>query len=137
MHLPRWVQPLNFRWSSGYHGSFGGMVRFTDRCVLRCLMCWQAQVVLYGCEVASDLYHLPRVQDFHTEYSALAMSVRIVDDVGQAIDHVHQYGSSHTDCIVTEDAATASRWLQQVHRSALHACSKVRRDKSYLISITG
>jgi glutamate-5-semialdehyde dehydrogenase len=50
----------------------------------------------------------------------LVMAVRIVDDVGQAIDHIHRYGSAHTDSIVTEDAENARRFLNEVDSAGVY-----------------
>jgi glutamate-5-semialdehyde dehydrogenase len=44
----------------------------------------------------------------------LVMAVRIVNDLDEAVDHIHRYGSAHTDSIVTEDAANARRFLSEV-----------------------
>jgi len=42
-------------------------------------------------------------EDWHAEYLAPILSIRVVQDVAQAIEHIHQYGSAHTDAIVTEE----------------------------------
>jgi len=75
-----------------------------------------------GCELRGD----PEVQalgneisaateeDWRTEYLDAILSVRMVDGVGEAIAHIERYGSHHTDAIVTEDAATAERFLREV-----------------------
>ena len=52
--------------------------------------------------------------DWSTEYLDAVLSVRIVDGVEQAIEHIRRYGSQHTDAIVTEDDKTAERFLSQV-----------------------
>ena len=52
--------------------------------------------------------------DWRTEYLAPILSVRVVGGVDQAIAHIAQYGSQHTDCIVTEDQAVADRFLREV-----------------------
>jgi len=52
--------------------------------------------------------------DWITEYLDAILAVRIVDGVGGAIAHIERYGSHHTDAIVTEDAATAERFLREV-----------------------
>jgi delta-1-pyrroline-5-carboxylate synthetase len=48
------------------------------------------------------------------EYGELACAVELVDDLDEAVTHIHAYGSSHTDVIVTEDTATAESFLEQV-----------------------
>jgi len=53
-------------------------------------------------------------EDWRTEYLDAILSVRMVDSVGEAIAHIERYGSHHTDAIVTEDAATAERFLREV-----------------------
>ena len=53
-------------------------------------------------------------EDWRTEYLDAILAVRVVDGVGGAIDHIERYGSHHTDAIVTEDEATAERFLREV-----------------------
>ncbi len=52
--------------------------------------------------------------DWTTEYLEAVLSVRVVDGVTEAVDHINTYGSSHTETIVTEDAAAAERFLTEV-----------------------
>jgi len=52
--------------------------------------------------------------DWTTEYLDAIISVKVVDGVGEAIDHVNRFGTSHTDTIVTEDAAAAEAFLNGV-----------------------
>jgi hypothetical protein len=78
-----------------------------------------AGVTLYGGARASELLKLPRATSFHTEYSALSCTVEVVKDVQAAIDHIHEHGSAHTDCIVTEDQSTADIFLRHVDRQYL------------------
>ncbi|HUB95703.1 MAG TPA: glutamate-5-semialdehyde dehydrogenase [Stellaceae bacterium] len=75
-----------------------------------------------GCEVrgdaatrALDPHALPASEaDWTTEYLDAILSVRVVDGLAQAIDHINRYGSHHTDAIVTADAAAAERFLAEV-----------------------
>jgi glutamate-5-semialdehyde dehydrogenase len=53
-------------------------------------------------------------EDWRTEYLDAILAVRMVDGVGGAIDHIERYGSHHTDAIVTENQATAERFLREV-----------------------
>ncbi|KAF7845453.1 delta-1-pyrroline-5-carboxylate synthase-like isoform X2 [Senna tora] len=76
-------------------------------------------VRLYGGPRASGLLNIAETSSFHHEYGSLACTVEIVDDVFGAIDHIHQHGSAHTDCIVTEDSETAATFLGQVDSAAV------------------
>ena len=53
-------------------------------------------------------------EDWRTEYLDTILSVRVVDGVDGAMAHIEDYGTSHTECIITEDAATAERFLAEV-----------------------
>jgi glutamate-5-semialdehyde dehydrogenase len=55
-----------------------------------------------------------RDSGFGSEYLDLIMNVKTVSSLDEAIDHIHRYGSSHTDCIVTENEANARRFLNEV-----------------------
>ena len=59
-------------------------------------------------------------QDFFTEYNDYILNVRVVEGVGQAIDHINHYGSAHSDSIVTRSEANARRFLGQVDSAAVY-----------------
>lgn len=62
--------------------------------------------------------------DWATEYSDLILSIKVVDSLQEAIAHINQYGSGHTDAIVTENAETAAMFLSQVNAAGVfHNCS--------------
>ena len=53
-------------------------------------------------------------EDWRSEYLDTIISVRVVDGVHGAMAHIEEYGTSHTECIITEDAATAETFLAEV-----------------------
>ena len=59
-------------------------------------------------------------QDFLTEYNDYILNVRVVDDVCQAIDHINQYGSAHSDSIVTRNELRARQFLSEVDSAAVY-----------------
>ena len=59
-------------------------------------------------------------QDFFTEYNDCILNVRVVDGVQQAIDHINQYGSAHSDSIVTRNEARARQFLSDVDSAAVY-----------------
>jgi glutamate-5-semialdehyde dehydrogenase len=65
-------------------------------------------------------------EDWYTEYLAPILSVRVVDDLDQAIDHIATYGSQHTDAIVTEDFSRARRFLREVDSSSVMVNASTR-----------
>src|SRR5436189_625868 len=58
-------------------------------------------------------------RDYYTEWLAPIVSIRVVQGLDQAIEHIGQYGSQHTDAIVTRDAARAQRFLREVDSSSV------------------
>lgn len=68
-----------------------------------------------GPRFASYLTFSPsEVKSLRTEYGDLECCIEVVDSMQDAVDHIHKYGSSHTDVIVTENEETAEQFLQQV-----------------------
>ena len=59
-------------------------------------------------------------QDWSTEYNDYILNVRVVDGVAQAIDHISQYGSAHSDSIVTKNETTAKQFLAEVDSAAVY-----------------
>ena len=65
-------------------------------------------------------------EDWHTEYLAPILSVRVVADFDQAIEHINTYGSQHTDAIVTEDYTRARRFMREVDSSSVMVNASTR-----------
>ena len=70
-------------------------------------------------------------KDWSTEYSDLILSIKIVDTVEQGLQHIHRYGSKHTECIVTEDQAVAERFLQEVDAAGVFHNASTRFADGY------
>jgi len=86
-------------------------------------------VELRGCEKTCALVSncLPATeQDWQTEYLAAVLSIKIVTDMDEAIEHITQYGSAHTDAIVTEDYSRARRFLREVDSSSVMVNASTR-----------
>lgn len=82
----------------------------------------QENVELRGCKRTREI--LPEVgaaseDDWYTEYLAPILSIKIVDDLDQAISHINKYGSQHTDAIVTENYSNGRRFLREVDSSSV------------------
>ena len=58
--------------------------------------------------------------EFNTEYLSLKASVKIVENVEEAIEHINTFGSHHTDCIITEDEAAAALFMQMVDSAGVY-----------------
>jgi glutamate-5-semialdehyde dehydrogenase len=65
-------------------------------------------------------------EDWRTEYLAAILAVKIVGDVGEAIDHINTYSSQHTDAIVTEDYSRAMRFLREVDSASVMVNASTR-----------
>lgn len=79
-------------------------------------------VELRGCEQTRRI--LPQAvaateEDWNTEYLAPILSIRVVADMDQAMEHINQYSSQHTESIVTEDFSRARRFIAEVDSSSV------------------
>ncbi|XP_027156561.1 delta-1-pyrroline-5-carboxylate synthase-like [Coffea eugenioides] len=83
-------------------------------------------VSLYGGPRASSLFNIAFADSFHHEYNSKACTIEVVDDVQDAIDHIHKHGSGHTECIVTEDQEVAEYFLHQVDSAAVFLNASTR-----------
>lgn len=86
-------------------------------------------IELRGCERTCAL--IAGVQpatedDWRTEYLAAILSIRVVDGVDMAIEHINTYGSQHTDSIVTEDYGRARRFLREVDSASVMVNASTR-----------
>jgi glutamate-5-semialdehyde dehydrogenase len=82
----------------------------------------KAGVEIRGCQKAKAILEdivLASEEDYATEYLAPLMSLKIVNDVDEAIAHINHYGSQHTDAIVTEDLSAARKFMTEVDSSSV------------------
>jgi len=71
------------------------------------------------------------VKDWHTEYGDKTISVKIVYDIDEAIAHINRYGSGHTDCIITEDAEAAEKFMTYVDSAGVYQNISTRFADGY------
>jgi glutamate-5-semialdehyde dehydrogenase len=77
------------------------------------------------CEIVPDC--IPATEeDWDTEYLAPILSIRVVADLDEAMDHIHKHGSQHTESIVTEDYSRARRFLREVDSSSVMVNASTR-----------
>jgi len=83
-------------------------------------------VKLIGDERSLELgiKHEASLEDWQTEYLDLILSIKIVEDLDEAITHIQQYSSKHTDGIITENLSTANKFMNSVDSAGVfHNCS--------------
>lgn len=89
----------------------------------------ELDVELRGCEKSRDIVTSMQVateEDWSTEYLAPILAVKVVQDMAEAIVHINQYGSHHTDSIITENYTKARQFLRQVDSSSVMVNASTR-----------
>jgi glutamate-5-semialdehyde dehydrogenase len=86
-------------------------------------------VELRGCSVTQAI--LPTIneatdEDWDTEYLAPVLSIKVVADIDEAIDHINTHGSHHTDSIITEDYTRSRKFLREVDSSSVMVNASTR-----------
>ncbi len=81
--------------------------------------CERARRYLEGAKPAQE-------EDWRTEYLALILAVRVVDGLGEAIAHINQYGTRHSEAIITQDLAAARRFTEQVDAAVVYVNASTR-----------
>jgi glutamate-5-semialdehyde dehydrogenase len=84
-------------------------------------------LVARGCEIRGDDTVVARFpgarpateEDWHTEYEDAIISVKVVDEIGEAIAHIEHYGSHHTDAIIAGDPAAVDRFFTEIDSAIL------------------
>ncbi len=89
----------------------------------------EAGVEIRGCKESIKLFEdikLATEEDYGTEYLAPIMSLKIVEDVDEAMQHISKFGSQHTDAIVTESITISRRFLREVDSSSVMVNASTR-----------
>ena len=81
--------------------------------------CDRTQALIDGCSAASE-------EDWQTEYLAPILSIRVVDNLDQAIQHINSYSSQHTESIITENFTRARKFLTEVDSSSVMVNASTR-----------
>ena len=87
------------------------------------------KVELRGCEQSRAI--CPEMQaaeeiDWSTEYGDLILSVKVVEDVAAAIEHINRYNTGHSETIVTRDLVNAARFQKEVDAAAVYVNASTR-----------
>jgi glutamate-5-semialdehyde dehydrogenase len=93
----------------------------------------EADVELRGDEAAREIVDMEAATeaDWSTEYGDLILSVKVVDSLESAIDHVNGYGSKHTESIVTEAAERASTFMRSIDAASVFHNASTRFSDGY------
>lgn len=86
--------------------------------------CALTQRIVKGVRRATD-------KDYHTEYLDLVLSVKVVDNLDQAIAHINKYGSKHSDSIITDNRKNAQIFLNQVDSACVYVNASTRFTDGY------
>lgn len=86
-------------------------------------------VVIHGCERTRE--YVPQAlaataEDWATEYLALEVAIRVVASLDEALDHIHQYSTHHTESILTQNMANADRFLLEVDSAVVMVNASTR-----------
>lgn len=68
---------------------------------------------IIDCEIMGE-------EEFHTEYLNLVLSIKLVDSLEEAVQHINTYGSHHTDCIITENPEHGEKFMQLVDSAGVY-----------------
>ena len=93
-----------------------------------------AQMIEHGVELRGDELsrkiipemHAAVEEDWSTEYSDLILSVKVVDSLDEAIDHINKYNTDHSDAIITDDKAAAEKFQRLVDSSCVYVNASTR-----------
>ncbi|GGE87246.1 glutamate-5-semialdehyde dehydrogenase [Mycetocola zhadangensis] len=88
-----------------------------------------AGVTIHGDEATRTIWPDARIateEDWATEHMSLDISVRVVDDLDQAIEHIRTYSTGHTESIITESVANAERFLAEVDSAVVMVNASTR-----------
>jgi len=83
---------------------------------------------LKGCAITREVIKVEEAteEDFHTEYLENILSIKVVDGVEEAIEHIRKYGSGHSEAIVTENYTTAQKFLNEIDAACVYVNASTR-----------
>lgn len=102
-----------------------------------CTALEQAGVELRGDTRACAVYPMKSAneEDFYTEYNDYILTVGVVDSVEEAIAHINEHGTKHSEAIVTEDAAHAEWFLRSIDAAAVYHNASTRFTDGFVFGL--
>ena len=91
---------------------------------MRC--CPESLAILREAEIEADRVVAATEQDWHEEYLAPIIAVKVVTDIDEAISHINTYSSGHTEAIITENYSCAMRFLREVDSASVMVNASTR-----------
>lgn len=95
----------------------------------------EAGVEIRGCPLTRKIIKQgvkPAIkQDWYEEYNDLILTVKVVDSLEEAVDHINAYGSHHSDAIITENDSQKERFLKSVDSACVYANASTRFTDGY------
>jgi len=87
-----------------------------------------AHTQLKGCSATKEFIDVEdaTTEDYDTEYLANILSIKVVDGVDEAISHIREYGSGHSEAIITENITTAEKFLNGIDAAAVYVNASTR-----------
>lgn len=76
-------------------------------------------VTIHGCEEIGKRYGVDMVEEWHHEYGDLEVSVKVVDSIDHAIEHINRHGSGHSEVILTERPESRKRFISLIDSSSV------------------
>lgn len=90
-----------------------------------------AAILFRTAGIDPTLAQLPQAPALHHEYGDAQLTIHIVDTLDDAIDHIHQYGSGHTESIITNDTEKADTFLKRVDSASVFCNASTRFADGY------
>ena len=95
----------------------------------------EAGVEIRGCPITRKIVKqgikTATEKDWETEYLDLILSVKVVENLQEAIEHINKYGSHHSDAIITDDKKEAEQFLKSVDSACLYVNASTRFTDGY------
>ena len=88
----------------------------------------EKQVELRGCEKTQEIISVKPAteEDFYTEFLDYILAIKVVDNLEEAVRHINQYGTRHSESIVTQSYQDAQDFLQKVDAAAVYVNASTR-----------
>ncbi|PAB59006.1 glutamate-5-semialdehyde dehydrogenase [Anaeromicrobium sediminis] len=89
----------------------------------------ELNVEIRGCEKTNNILKnivLAKEEDWSTEYLDLILAIRVVNNMDEALEHIHVYGTKHSESILTNDYNNSQRFLQEVDAAAVYVNASTR-----------